>query len=460
MVAMSAPEIESMFWYNTRNVPAHNVHRLMVARNAAELVRSLEDRIADGSLRPGDRLQPVRAVAAQLGLAPNTVAGAYRVLRERGFTVARGRAGTFVADRPALGGIAADVVPEGLVDLASGHPDSGLLPDIAVAMRAMSYVPATYTTSPTSPELADVFRGDLAADGVAATDLAVVGGALDGLERVLLAHLRPGDAVAVEDPAYASVLDLLAALGLRAIPVPIDDEGPDPDGTARALDAGCEALVVTPRAQNPTGAAITAGRARALAAVVSTHPDLLVVEDDHAGQVAGASHHPIVNSDRRRWAVVRSVSKSLGPDLRLAVVAGDDVTIRRVVGRQAAGTGWVSHVLQSLVVELRRTGVETLQVAEQTYARRRELVIDALGEAGIAATGQSGLNVWVPVVDETWVVTAMERHGYAIRAGARFRIDAPPGVRVTVASSSEDELRQAAGVLSGVLRTGDPRRIA
>ena len=84
----------------------------------------------------------MRTVANELGLAPNTVAGAYKTLGDRGFTVGRGRAGTFVADRPALGGAIAVDVPEGMIDLANGHPDSELLPDLGEALRVVDYEPA------------------------------------------------------------------------------------------------------------------------------------------------------------------------------------------------------------------------------------------------------------------------------------------------------------------------------
>src|SRR5437667_366670 len=70
-----------------------------------------------------------------------------------------------------------------------------------------------------------------------------------------------------------------------------------------------KALIVTPRAQNPTGAAITPHRARALRAMLRKHEELLLIEDDHAGPVAGASYVTLVEPSRARWAVVRSVSK-------------------------------------------------------------------------------------------------------------------------------------------------------
>jgi DNA-binding transcriptional MocR family regulator len=428
-------------------------------RNASDLAQQLERRIVGGALPPGDRLLPVRALADELGLAPNTVAAAYRLLRQRGLTIGRGRAGTFVAPRPPLAGVVDDRVPEHLVDCSSGHPDHALLPDISATLDGLTYEPATYSTSPVDPELADHFSAAFAADGIDATSLAVVGGALDGLERVLGARLRPGDRVAVEDPAYVAVLDLLAAMHLEPLPVAVDDAGPLPDALDAVLAAGCRAAILTPRAQNPTGAAIDEARAAELRGVVDAHPAVVVVEDDHAGPVAGVGHAPIVQG-REAWAVIRSVSKSLGPDLRLAVVAGDATTISRVGGRQAVGTGWVSHLLQRTVVRMLATESQTLATAATTYRHRRKRFLSLLSERGITATGRSGLNVWVPVDDEGVVVAAMQQRGFAIRSGARFRIEAPPAVRITVASCSDDVLERAAGALADVVTPGARRRSA
>jgi len=425
----------------------------MRGSNAAELSADIEERISIGSLKSGDRLPPVRVLATELGLAPNTVAASYRRLGERGIVVGRGRSGTFVAPRPPVAAPADLAVPEGIWDLSNGNPDATLLPDLSDAIKGLGGRAVLYGGAPIDESLAVAAAEWLKGDQIPVEHLAVVSGALDGIERVLEAHLRPGDRVAVEDPAYASVIDLLGAMGFIPVPVAVDDEGPVPNQLADGLERGALAFVVTPRAQNPFGSALSEGRARAIREVLVDHPQVLVVEDDHASEVAGAPFHAIGHG-RDRWAMVRSVAKTYGPDLRLAVVAGDAATIRRVEGRQGLGPGWVSHILQRLSASLLadpKAGSIVRSAADE-YRRRREAVAAPLRSAGFEVHGASGLNLWIPVRDEVAAVGGLRDRGMAVRAGARYRIRSAPGIRLTVASVAAAQSIDVVAALLEVLR--------
>jgi len=420
----------------------------MQGRSAAELADDIEQRVARLELLPGDRLPPVRVLATELGLAPNTVAAAYRRLGERGIAIGRGRNGTFVADRPPVMLATDPVVRSGLLNLSSGNPDPDLLPNLNDALHEPGGAMILYGDQSVDSELAEHGVRLLTTDGVSADHLTVVSGGLDGMERVLQAHLRRGDRVAVEDPCYPPVIDLVGALGLVAVPVATDDEGPQPESFNRALGSRVAAAIVTPRAQNPFGSAISADRASALRSMLAEFPDVLVIEDDHAAAVSGSPMHSIA-TDRERWATIRSAAKTYGPDVRLALLAGDATTIRRVEGRQRLGPGWVSHVLQRLVARMMQDPGVSREVARTAglYASRRKAMLDALRGSGLEAHGASGLNVWVPVPDESVAVQAMEERGFAIRAGSRFRIRSAPGVRLTVAALDESEVDRVAAAL-------------
>lgn len=430
------------------------IQYLPQGRNASEISRDVEAALREGRAQPGVALPPVRALAAALGLSPVTVASAYRELREKGIARGNGRAGTKITGAPPIGPRPPLVVPAGVRNLLAGSPDPAFLPELP-APRPPHRL---YGDSPVSPRLGRLAAERFAADGIAADHLAVVGGALDGVERVFGAWLRPGDRVAVEDPGYPPVLDLLSAMDQSAVPMALDHDGVTPAALQGALARGCRAVLFTPRAQAPTGAAWDARRAADLAAVLAAKPDVLVVEDDHAGPVSGAAACSIAGVTPR-WATIRSVSKSIGPDLRLAVMAGDAVTVSRVEGRQALGTGWVSGLLQEIVAELwaDRTTGRLFTRAAAAYARRRGYLIDALAARGVPAVGRSGLAVWVPVTDEPAVTGALLERGWAVAPGERFRIASPPAIRIGTGTLTREEAARLAADVAGCLAR-KPRR--
>ncbi|MEW2470396.1 aminotransferase class I/II-fold pyridoxal phosphate-dependent enzyme [Streptomyces sp. NPDC046994] len=425
-------------------------------RRAAEIAASVERAVGAGELEPGRLLPPLREVAVELGVNPNTVAAAYRILRERGVIETAGRRGSRVRSAPATTGrdhIRVDV-PAGVRDVSSGNPDPVLLPPLAPAFAAAAArgdrEPVLYGDVAVDPELARIARADLDADGVPDGPPVVVSGSLDAVERVLTAHLKPGDTVAVEDPGWGRTLDLVPALGLRTVPVGVDDEGPLPDDVRSVLEAGARAVIVTDRAQNPTGAAVSARRARALRSVLREHPRTLLIEDDHGHGIVDVPLHPLAGVTRH-WAFVRSVAKAYGPDLRLAVLTGDGVTVDRVRGRQRLGPGWVSLLLQRTVARLWADGAVDPRAVAAAYGGRRDALIDALARRGVTAHGRSGMNVWVPVPDETGAVARLLHAGWAVAPGARFRMSAAPGIRITVSTLTAEETGHLADAVAAAL---------
>jgi DNA-binding transcriptional MocR family regulator len=450
------------------------VHYQISGHGASQIAASVEAGIRSGAFPPGTTLPAVRVLAATLGVSPATTSSAYQSLRQRGLIETAGRNGTRVRHRPPVTSRVAQrlPVPPGLLDLSSGGPDPRLLPALGPRLRRLAATASGsfgYTGAGAWPGLVIAARRRLAADGVpavvpagvpvrasmatAAADpgvaITVASGALDAIERLLSAHLRPGDRVGVEDPAWANLIDLVAALGMKPIPIAVDAEGPTVDGLIVAIRAGITAVVVTSRAHNPTGAAVSATRATALRTIIASVPDLLVIEDDHAAELTDVPLAPLGGAGRM-WAFVRSVSKPYGPDLRVAIVAGDEASIARVEGRMRLGAGWVSTLLQRLVVELWHDDAVAAVVAKarREYAVRREALLDALAVRGIAALGQSGINVWIPLDDEPAAVAVLRDRGFAVAPGSLYRQATPPGIRITTATLAVADIPRLADAVA------------
>ncbi|MEU3351788.1 aminotransferase class I/II-fold pyridoxal phosphate-dependent enzyme [Streptomyces sp. NPDC037389] len=419
---------------------------------AKALSASVERAVTEGALEPGAALPPVRRLAEDLGISPGTVATAYKELRRRGIVVTRGRGGTVVAPAPAVASRRPPKVPEGLRDLAGGHPDPAFLPDLLPPVR-LSPGARSHRSSPRLPRLEEAVRTWLGADGVPVEHVTFAHGALDMIGRLLSVELRPGDAVAMEDPGYHHMLDLVTALGLRTVAVAVDDEGMRPEALRAALREGVRAVVCSPRAQNPYGGRFTPARRDALVAVLREAPDVLVIENDHAGSVAAAPLHTLTGGGLTRWAHVATVTKYLGTDLRWAAAACDATTLARHDGRMLLTSGWVSHLLQETVLGLMAdTGTRDLvRRARDAYEERRLALAGELGRHGITARGVSGMNVWVPVRDESAVVNGLRTYGWWVAAGARFRIGSAPGVRITAAGLPPADGRRLAADFAAVL---------
>ncbi len=90
--------------------------------------------------------------------------------------------------------------------------------------------------------------------------------------------------------------------------------------------------------------------------------------------------------------------------------------------------------------------------ADRVYTERRRALISAFAERGIVAFGRSGMNVWVPVPDEASAASALLEAGFAVSAGARFRIQSGPALRITTATLRAENAGRVADALANALR--------
>ncbi len=427
-------------------------------RSARGIASALSAAIDRGSLAPGTQLPPIRRAARDLAVAPATVSAAWSQLARAGLIETDGRRGTRV--RQGVAGPrryrrALDAQDGFRVDLSTGLPDPQLLPDLHAALR---HVPRdeqqhSYLEDPVVPAL----RGLLVESWpFAAEQLTVVDGALDAHSQFVAAHLRFGDRVAVEQPCFPPLLDLLEMAGVVPLPVAYDAEGPVVADLVAAMEAGAKVLFFQPWGQNPSGQSLTPGRAEALAAAL-TDRDVVIVEDDSAGgspsgdPVSMGTHLP------GQTVLVRSYSKTHGPDLRLAAIGGPRTVVDPIVERRYLGQGWSSRLLQSILVDLLTTDRSRAVVARahRTYADRTTALAGALAAHGIAVPGRHGINLWVPVADQTAALLHLAAAGVRAASGDPFWITPPAGshIRITTASISEgyDEL---AALLAAAARAG------
>lgn len=412
-------------------------------RSARRIASVIGRMITSGALPVGSRLPTVRELSRRLGVSPTTVSEAWRSLADVGAIEARGRNGTFVRPPTGPGGPRRyRRITEGPghfeLDLSSGTPDPALLPDLGpiVSRVGKQSLTSSYLDHPVLPAL----EAELVASWPFAPEaVTVVDGAMDALDRVAQVVLRLGDRVVVEHPGFPPLLDLLDQMSCDVVGVDVDDEGLVPAGLREALARDVRAVFVQPRAQNPAGSAMTARRAKALAAVLGER-ETIVVEDDHANDISAAPLVSVGELRPARTVHIRSYSKSHGPDLRLAAVGGAGDVVTAVANRRLLGPGWSSRILQALLLELLQDPAtpDVMASARSAYARRRAIVSEVLAAARVEVSGNDGINLWMGVDDERSAAVALAARGIGVAPGEPFLV-----------RPDDDHLRVTVGLITG-----------
>jgi len=307
---------------------------------AVQLYEQLRDAITEGRLASGERLAPTRSVAADLRLSRSTVTEAYGRLTAEGYVEGRSGGGTVVSSVPlrpvrsrttsaALAPTkrAAGLAPYGAptataaFDLRPGSLDSALFPVLMwrrCMQRALAAPPGHYGEPAGSPELRTALANWVARSrGVSATpdELVVTSGAGHAVDLVARVLADPGAVVAVEEPGYPPVIEVLRSQGMRVIGVPVDGEGVVVD----ALPSQARLVYVTPSHQYPLGMVMSRRRRLELLQWAG-RAGAAIVEDDYDSEFRHTARplEPLQRLDKAgRVIYVGTFSKSLSPALRM-----------------------------------------------------------------------------------------------------------------------------------------------
>jgi GntR family transcriptional regulator/MocR family aminotransferase len=279
---------------------------------------------------------------------------------------------------------------------------------------------------------------------------------------------------AVEQPGYYTIFDAWDHAGVRMIGIETDEDGARPESLESAIRAGANAVLLTPRAHNPTGASWTPERLRALGDVLSQYPQVLAIEDDHFGDIAGEQAGSLLADARveDRVIYIRSFSKSIAPDLRLSVAAARPRLKTLLQEAKSHTDGWSSRLLQRVLAGVLQDGglASWLARVRHTYRNRRERVAEVLANSRIPGVvvwpARDGVNLWIHLpsgFDATEVIERAAALGVLVAPGEVFYLSPGHGdvVRFNVGSVETERVSVCAELLvKAIQQSGGARSTA
>jgi GntR family transcriptional regulator/MocR family aminotransferase len=448
----------------------------------SQLRSALLAAIQDGRLTPGTALPPSRKLAADLACSRWVVTETYGQLIAEGYLEGRSGSGTRVAwsDRtvPQLAAVVRPSVPVPRLDMAPGLPDLGAFPRkqwvAAIRAEAQRATPSDLGYQSHGGHarlrlaLADYLRRVRGAHA-AADDVIVCTGITDGLMRICRALASAGlTAVAVEDPTWPRLRRAVAACGLAAIPLLVDEEG------LRVADLAAHpevrAVVVAPAHQYPTGALLAPAR-RAAVLEWARRVNGVVIEDDYDAEFR-YDRRPIATlqgMDPAKVVLLGSLSKRLSP----AVGVGWMVVPQRwmkAVHEQCAPTPGPSILDQLAAARLIETGSldRYMRAARQRYRARRDALVAAFKKE-LPACRLSGIEAGTHLLltlpegtDESAVVFEAAARGVRVWALGRHRLAsaaAAPGLVIGYGNLAHSRADEAAKELAAVIARANHRAV-
>lgn len=393
------------------------------------IAAQLADRIHRGDYPPGTRLPAERVLAAELGVNRSTVVAAYDELMALGLVSRQQGSGTFVqADlwgltpdwqqyiagaafapiRPLLQRISQATMSPHIVDLSDGVLSDDLMP-LDLIQEQLGRITLQGGMGYPDPlgdrRLREVIAANVARHGIHADPdtILITSGTQQAIYLIIRALLSPGDAIAIEQPSYYYSLSVFQSAGIRLFPLPVDDQGLNPQQVRRLYERHRIRMVITtPTFQSPTGTTLPEGRRQALLAECRAL-NIPLVEDDVFRELALEDHVPApikALDTESRVLYLGSTSKALSPALRVGWMVGPRAVAHRlaeVKGQMDFGSSILPQRLAGAVMNSAAWPAHLQRVSSALRERRDALVRALQTHFGDAITFQipaGGMHLW------------------------------------------------------------------
>jgi len=404
-----------------------------------EMADRLQTQIAAGLFPVGSRLPGVRKLSIQQEVSIATAVSACRELEQRGVLEARPRSGYFVRQPPAQRDMPRQantshrpravtgqervlqllqaVNDPGIVNLGAAVPDADFLPARQVeqafhhVLKSQRRRCTGYEFPPGAPELRQQIARRLAGMQclVNADDVLITNSCQESIAIALKLLTQAGDTVALESPTYYGLLQVIEALGLKALEIPTD---PETGISIEALDLALEkwkvaACILVPNFSNPLGVCMSDARKQALMKCLSRH-QVPLIEDDIYGDLSFNVRRP---SPVKRWDTeglvyyCSSSSKTLSAGMRVGwLVPGKrhaEATYLQFVNTvsvNSPGQLALAHILQHghYDREVRRSASEYVRA----IARMTDRVTQLFPEDTRVSRPAGGFVLWVELPED------------------------------------------------------------
>jgi GntR family transcriptional regulator, regulator for abcA and norABC len=421
----------------------------------------IEKGISTGMFQSESMLPSERALAEELQVNRSTVIAAYEELQSLGIVERKKGSGTrvstdiwglehkrvpnwgryleggsFLPNLPLVQRIRQETQENDLINLASGELSPSLFPNEQFR-RILSEQPFTGYLGYDDPQGNEELRRTISTHvdefkniNTSPSSILITSGAQQALHLIIQCLLKPGDAVAIEDPSYCLSLPIFQTAGLKIHRLAVDSHGVNPDDLIQLHKKHRIRMVfLNPDYQNPTGTVLTMERRKQILNL-SAEFGIPIIEDDPYSLTSfdGVANPTLKSMDENGNVLyISSLSKIIASGLRIGWVIGPAKVIQRLAdAKQQVDFGhsvfpqWVAN--QFLGSEYFQPHIHSLR--NQLKQRRDQIVLSLQQQLGDKITffiPDGGIHLWSKLtnpVDDQKLLEESIKKGVAFVPGS------------------------------------------